>query len=94
MRSDHHRGASPLQPEAYGMIIQRNLFLRISALVIASIGALTIAVTAFTYSGAANREAVSGVARAFFVQIWKGSQNRSATSMALPSATPEGGIIQ
>ena len=36
----------------------------------------------------------SAVARVFFVQMWKGSQNRSATALALPSATPEGGIIQ
>ena len=94
MRSDHHRGAGPLQPEADGMRIQRNLFLRISALVIVSIGALTIGVTAFTYNGAANREAASGVARAFFAQMWKGSQDRSATTIALPSATPEGRTIQ
>ncbi|MGA7127593.1 MAG: hypothetical protein WBZ19_14880 [Chthoniobacterales bacterium] len=75
-------------------MIQRNLFLRISALIIASIGVLTIAVTALVYSGPPNREAVSAVARAFFVQMWKGSQNRSATTIALPSTTPEGRLIQ
>jgi hypothetical protein len=76
------------------MRVRRNLFLRISALVIASIGVLTIAVTAFSYSGGGNRETVRTLARGFFVQLWKGSQNRSATTIALPSATHEGRTIR
>ena len=35
MRSDHDGGAGPLQPEADGMRMKRNLFLRISAWIIA-----------------------------------------------------------
>lgn len=76
------------------MIVQRSLCLRISALVIASIGALTIGVTAFTYSGAANRETVRTLARSFFVQMWKGSQARATTKNAFPTAPPDGRIIQ
>jgi hypothetical protein len=94
MRSDHNRGADPLQPEADGMIIKRNIFLRIFALVSVSIAALTIGVTAFTYSGAANRETVRTLARSFFVQLWKGSQARATEKNSRPSTTPEGRIIQ
>jgi hypothetical protein len=75
------------------MKTNRRIFLRTSAWLVALVGALTIAVTALTYSGRAHREAVSAVARAFFVQMWKGSQARSATTIVLPSATPEGRII-
>jgi hypothetical protein len=76
------------------MKTNRRIFLRTSAWLVALVGALTIAVTALTYSGRAHREAVSAVAREFFVQMWKGSQARSAASIALPSATPDGRIIQ
>jgi hypothetical protein len=76
------------------MKVAKQIVLRIAAWLIASILALSIAVTVMTYSGTRNREAVSAVAREFFVQMWKGSRARSAASMALPSATPEGRIIQ
>jgi hypothetical protein len=76
------------------MRMKRNLFLRTSVWLVASIGALTLGVTAFTYSASGNRETARAFARAFFVQMWKGSQNRSATTIALPSATPEGRTIQ
>ncbi len=76
------------------MKVKRQIVLRISAWLVASILALSIAVAAMMYSGTRNREGVSAVAREFFVQMWKGSQARSAASIALPSATPEGRIIE
>ena len=76
------------------MRMNRQPVLRMAAGIVASILALCIAMAALVYSGPPNREAVSAVARAFFVQMWKGSQNRSATTIALPSATPEGRTIQ
>jgi hypothetical protein len=75
------------------MRMNRQIVLRISAGLVALILALSIVAAALVYSGPRNREAVSAVAREFFVQVWKGSQKRSATSIALPSATPEGRII-
>jgi len=71
----------------------RQIVLRISAGLVASILALSIVVAALVYSGPRNHEAVRAVAREFFVQVWKGSQNRSAATIALPSATPEGRMI-
>ena len=76
------------------MKVERQIVLRISAWLVASILTLSIAVAVMMYSGTRNREAVSAVAREFFVQMWKGSQARSAASIALSSATPEGRIIQ
>jgi hypothetical protein len=76
------------------MRMKGKIFLRIAASLVVSTAALCVAVAAMVYSGPRNREAVSAVAREFFVRMWKTSQRRSATSIALPSATPEGGIIQ
>ena len=76
------------------MRMKGNIFLRISAWVIALIGALTIGVTAFAYSGSGNRETMRTLARVFFVQLWKGSATRATAKNASPSATPEGRIIQ
>jgi hypothetical protein len=76
------------------MRMKRKIFLRASAWLVALVGVLTIAVTAFSYSGSENRETMRSLARGFFVQLWKGSQNRSATTIAPPSATPEGRTIQ
>ena len=76
------------------MRMKGKIFLRIAASLVVSTGALSIAVAAMMYSGTRNREGVSAVARAFFVQVWKGSQNRSAAATALPSAMPEGRIIE
>ena len=71
-----------------------NIFLRTSVWLVASTGALTMAVTAFTYSGPGNRETVTALARNFFAQIWKGSQARATAKNVYPTATPEGRIIQ
>lgn len=76
------------------MNTKRRIFLRTSAWLVAFIGALTMAVTAFTYSGAANRETMRTLARNFFVQMWKGSHARATAKNACPIATPEGRIIQ
>jgi len=76
------------------MRVKRHMFLRISAWFAALIGVLTIAVTAFTYSGGASRETVRALAQEFFVQMWKGSQARHTVKNAFPSATPEGRVIE
>ena len=76
------------------MRMNRQIVLRMATGFVASILALCVVVAALVYSGPPNRDAVSAVARAFFVQMWKGSQNRSATTNAPPSATPEGRTIQ
>jgi len=76
------------------MKLMGKLFLRTSVWLVASIGALTLGVTAFTYSGSGNRETVRTLERNFFVQLWKGSQARATAKNSLPSTTPEGRIIQ
>jgi hypothetical protein len=76
------------------MRMKGKLFLRTSVWLVASIGALTLGVTAFSYSGSGNRETVRTLARGFFVQMWKGSQTRATAKNAFPSATPEGRTIQ
>jgi hypothetical protein len=76
------------------MRMKGTIFLRISAWVIALIGALTIAMTAFTYSCSGNRETAKALAREFFVRLWKGSVNRATAKNMSPSATPDGRIIQ
>jgi hypothetical protein len=76
------------------MIPKRRILARVSVGLIALIGLLTIAATALTYSSAANREAVSAVARAFFARMWKDSQAQRPDASALITATPEGRIIQ
>jgi hypothetical protein len=76
------------------MRMKGKIFLRASVWLVTSIAALTIAVTAFSYSGAVNRETVRAFAQSFFVQLWKGSQARATSKNTLPGATPEGRIIQ
>lgn len=71
-----------------------NLFLRTSVWLVVSVGALTIGVTAFAYSGSANRETMRTLARVFFVQLWKSSVTRATAKNTSPSATPDGRIIQ
>jgi|HubBroStandDraft_6_1064221.scaffolds.fasta_scaffold1789893_2 hypothetical protein len=76
------------------MRMKGKIFLRTSAWLALSIAALTIAVTAFSYSGSGNRETVRTLARSFFVQLWKGSQARATAKNAVDGATPQGRIIQ
>jgi hypothetical protein len=76
------------------MKAKRRLLARLSVGLIVLIGLLTIAATAMTYSGSKNREALSAVARALFVRMWKDSQARRPGASALVAATPEGRIIQ
>jgi hypothetical protein len=76
------------------MRLKGNLFLRTSVWLVASIGALTLGVTAFTYSGSTNRETMGTFARGFFVQLWKDSHARATAKNTCPSATPEGRVIQ
>jgi hypothetical protein len=74
--------------------MSRHIVLRISVWLVASIFALTITVAALVYSGPRNGEAVSAVARVFFVQMWKGSHARATAKNACPTATPGGRVIQ
>ena len=76
------------------MKAKRRILARVSFALIALIGLLTIAATALTYSSSKNREAVSAVARALFVRMWKDSQARHPGASALVAATPDGRIIQ
>jgi hypothetical protein len=55
---------------------------------------LTVAITAFVYSGSDHREAVQSIAREFFVRVQKASRARPVPGSALVSPTPEGGVIQ
>jgi hypothetical protein len=76
------------------MRLMGNLFLRTSVWLVASIGALTLGVTALTYSASGNRETIRAFARSFFVELWKGSHARATAKNRFPSATPEGRTIQ
>jgi len=76
------------------MRMKGKIFPRTSAWLALSIGSLTIAVTAFSYSGSGNRETVRSLAQGFFVEMWKGSQARPTVKTALPGKTPQGRIIQ
>jgi hypothetical protein len=57
-------------------------------------GVLTIAVAAFVYTGDEHREAVTAIARQFFVSVEKASRVRHSAFNSSASPTPEGRIIQ
>jgi hypothetical protein len=72
----------------------RHMLARLIAWLIGVAAVLAVAVTAFVYSGQEHREAVTSVAREFFVFVERGSRVRRAPVSALASPTPEGGVIQ
>jgi hypothetical protein len=55
---------------------------------------LAVGITAFVYSGQDHRDAVTSIARKFFVLMDRASRVRRAPVSALASPTPEGGVIQ
>jgi hypothetical protein len=61
-------------------------------IVIAAVTA--IGITALVYSGSDDRDAVTSVAREFFVRVERASRARPAPVSAPASPAPEGGIIQ
>ena len=61
-------------------------------IVIAAVTA--IGITALIYSGSDPRDAVTSIAREFFVRVESASRARPAPVSAPASPAPEGGIIQ
>ena len=55
---------------------------------------LTLGTAAFVYSGDQHRDAVTSIAREFFVSLEKASRAKSPLVNATPSPTPQGGTIQ
>jgi hypothetical protein len=76
------------------MKIGRHIVPRLIGWLIGVAAALTVGVTVFVYSGQEHCEAVTSVAREFFVFVERGSRVRRAPVSALASPTPEGGVIQ
>jgi len=72
----------------------RSIALRLIGGLIGMAAALTLGTAAFVYSGQEQREAVTSIAREFFVFVERGSRVRRAPVSALASPTPEGGVIQ
>jgi hypothetical protein len=56
--------------------------------------ALTLGTAALVYSGQEHREAVTSIAREFFILMEKDSRAKSPTVNASPTPMPEEGIIQ
>jgi hypothetical protein len=63
-------------------------------LLIGTAALLTVVVTAFAYSGHEHREAVTSMAREFFVLVERASRVKREPIKAFVSPTPEGGMIQ
>ena len=67
---------------------------RLIGCLIGAAAVLTIAVAAFVYTGDEHREAVTAIARQFFVSVEKASRVRRPAVKLPASPAPEGGIIQ
>ena len=76
------------------MRIGRDIVLRLVALLIGMASLLTVVVTVFAYSGREPREAVTSMAREFFVLVERASRVKREPIKAFVSPTPEGGMIQ
>ena len=72
----------------------RSIALRLIGGLIGMAAALTLGTAAFVYSGQEQREAVTSIAREFFVFVERASRVRRPPISALTSPTPEGGVIQ
>ena len=75
------------------MRIGRSIALRLVALLIGTAALLTVAVTVFAYSGREHREAVTSMAREFFVLVERASRVKREPIKTFVSPTPEGGMI-
>ena len=71
----------------------RDIALRLVALLIGTAALLTVVVTAFAYSGHEHREAVTSMAREFFVLVERASRVKREPIKAFVSPTPEGEMI-
>ena len=76
------------------MKIGRHIVPRLIGWLIGVAAALTVGVTVFVYSGQEHREAVTSVAREFFVFVEKASRAKSPFVNASSSPTQERGIIK
>ena len=72
----------------------RSIALRLIGWLVSMTAVLTLGTAAFVYSGDQHREAVTCVAREFFVLLEKASRAKGPLVSARPSPTPEGGAIQ
>jgi hypothetical protein len=76
------------------MRAMRHMLARLIAWLIGVAAVLAVAVTAFVYSGQEHREAVTSIAREFFVFVEKASRAKSPFVNASSSPTQERGIIK
>jgi hypothetical protein len=76
------------------MKIGRHIAQRLIGWLIGAAAALTVGVTVFVYTGHEHCEAVTSIAREFFVFMERASRVRPAPVSALVSPTPEGGVIR
>ena len=76
------------------MRIGRDIALRLFASLIGVAALLTVGVTAFIYSGQEHREAVTSIAREFFVRVERASRLKRVPAKACTSPTLEGGVIR
>ena len=72
----------------------RYIVLRLLGGLIGMAAVLTLGTGAFVYSGHEHCEAVTSIAREFFVFMERGSRVRRPPVSALVSSTPGGGVIQ
>ena len=72
----------------------RYIVLRLIGGLIGIAAVLTLGTAAFVYSGDQHREAVTSIARKFFVLVEKASRTKSPLVNASQSPTPEGGVIR
>lgn len=76
------------------MKIGRHIVPRLIGWLFGIVAALTVGVTVFVYTGQEHREAVTSIAREFFVFVERASRVQRAPVSALASPTPEGAVIQ
>ena len=72
----------------------RDIALRLVALLIGTAALLTVVVTVFAYIGQEHREAVTSMAREFFLLVERAARAKREPIKAFVSPTPEGGVIQ
>jgi len=76
------------------MKVTKYVLPRVSCWLIVFAAVTAIGITALVYSGPDHRDAVTSVAREFFVRVERASRARPAPVSAPASPAPEGGIIQ
>jgi hypothetical protein len=74
--------------------IGRYLVPRLIGWLVGIAAVLTVGITAFVYSGDQHREAVTAIARGFFVLVEKASRSKTPLVNASPTPTQEGGTIR